>query len=93
MNLISIKNGKFGFYFYASIQRRNCLHHLAGIFITMPLSPELNWRKLIPVGPYLIGVGYFRGPSYLHHYWLINEYFGEKALKAISINRLLSILL
>ena len=58
---------------------------LAGIFITNAVVAELIGGKLIQVGPYLMSVGILPWPIVFVTTDLINEYFGEKGVKKLSI--------
>ena len=57
---------------------------LAGIFITNAVVAELI-GKLIYVGPYLMSVGILPWPIVFVTTDLINEYFGEKGVKKLSL--------
>ncbi|PXY38921.1 hypothetical protein DMB65_20420 [Flavobacterium cheongpyeongense] len=58
---------------------------LAGIFITNAIVAELIGGKLIYVGPYLMSVGILPWPIVFVTTDLINEYFGEKGVKKLSL--------
>jgi len=58
---------------------------LAGIFITNAVVAELIGGKLIHVGPYLMSVGILPWPIVFVTTDLINEYFGEKGVKKLSV--------
>lgn len=58
---------------------------LAGIFITNAVVAELIGGKLIQVGPYLMSVGILPWPIVFVTTDLINEYFGEKGVKKLSL--------
>lgn len=58
---------------------------LAGIFITNAVVAELIGGKLIQVGPYLMSVGILPWPIVFVTTDLINEYFGEKGVKKLSV--------
>ena len=58
---------------------------LAGIFITNAIVAELIGSKLIYVGPYVMSVGILPWPVVFITTDLINEYFGEKGVKKLSI--------
>ena len=58
---------------------------LAGIFITNAVVAELIGGKLIYVGPYLMSVGILPWPIVFVTTDLINEYFGEKGVKKLSL--------
>ena len=58
---------------------------LAGIFITNAIVAELIGGKLIQVGPYLMSVGILPWPIVFVTTDLINEYFGEKGVKKLSL--------
>ena len=58
---------------------------LAGIFITNAVVAELIGGKLIDVGPYVMSVGILPWPVVFITTDLINEYFGEKGVKKLSV--------
>lgn len=58
---------------------------LAGIFITNAIVAELIGSKLIYVGSYVMSVGILPWPVVFITTDLINEYFGEKGVKKLSI--------
>lgn len=58
---------------------------LAGIFITNAVVAELIGGKLIHVGPYVMSVGILPWPVVFITTDLINEYFGEKGVKKLSL--------
>ena len=58
---------------------------LAGIFITNAVIAELIGGKLIHIGPYLMSVGILPWPIVFVTTDLINEYFGEKGVKKLSL--------
>lgn len=58
---------------------------LAGIFITNAVMAELIGGKLILVGPYVMSVGILPWPIVFITTDLINEYFGEKGVKKLSL--------
>ncbi|MFT5253126.1 MAG: putative integral membrane protein (TIGR00697 family) [Flavobacteriales bacterium] len=58
---------------------------LAGIFITNAIVAELIGGKLIHVGPYLMSVGILPWPIVFVTTDLINEYFGERGVKKLSL--------
>lgn len=58
---------------------------LAGIFITNAVVAELIGGKLIHIGPYLMSVGILPWPIVFVTTDLINEYFGEKGVKKLSL--------
>ncbi len=58
---------------------------LAGIFITNAVVAELIGGKLIQVGPYLMSIGILPWPIVFVTTDLINEYFGEKGVKKLSL--------
>lgn len=58
---------------------------LAGIFITNAVVAELIGGKLIYVGPYLMSIGILPWPIVFVTTDLINEYFGEKGVKKLSL--------
>lgn len=58
---------------------------LAGIFITNAVVAELIGGKLIHVGHYVMSVGILPWPIVFVTTDLINEYFGEKGVKRLSL--------
>ena len=58
---------------------------LAGIFITNAVVAELIGGKLIQLGPYVMSVGILPWPIVFITTDLINEYFGEKGVKKLSL--------
>ncbi len=58
---------------------------LAGIFITNAVVAELIGGKLIYVGPYLMSIGILPWPIVFVTTDLINEYFGQKGVKKLSL--------
>jgi uncharacterized integral membrane protein (TIGR00697 family) len=58
---------------------------LAGIFITNAIVAELIGGKLIHVGPYLMSVGILPWPVVFITTDLINEYFGQKGVRKLSL--------
>lgn len=58
---------------------------LAGIFITNAVVAELIGGKLIYIGPYLMSVGILPWPVVFLTTDLINEYFGQKGVKKLSV--------
>ena len=58
---------------------------LAGIFITNAVVAELIGGKLIYAGPYLMSIGILPWPIVFVTTDLINEYFGEKGVKKLSL--------
>jgi len=58
---------------------------LAGIFITNAVVAELIGGKLIYVGPYLMSIGILPWPIVFVTTDLINEYFGEKGVRKLSL--------
>ena len=58
---------------------------LAGIFITNAIVAELIGGKLINVGPYVMSIGILPWPIVFITTDLINEYFGEKGVKKLSL--------
>ena len=58
---------------------------LAGIFITNAIVAELIGSKLIHVGPYIMSIGILPWPVVFITTDLINEYFGEKGVKKLSL--------
>lgn len=58
---------------------------LAGIFITNAVLAELIGGKLIDVGPAVMSIGILPWPIVFVTTDLINEYFGEKGVRKLSI--------
>jgi queuosine precursor transporter len=58
---------------------------LAGIFITNAIVAELIGGKLIDVGPAVMSIGILPWPIVFITTDLINEYFGEKGVKRLSL--------
>jgi uncharacterized integral membrane protein (TIGR00697 family) len=58
---------------------------LAGIFITNAIVAELIGGKLIDVGPAVMSIGILPWPIVFITTDLINEYFGEKGVKKLSL--------
>ncbi|GEP49675.1 membrane protein [Flavobacterium noncentrifugens] len=58
---------------------------LAGIFITNAVTAELIGGKLIQVGPYVMSIGILPWPIVFVTTDLINEYFGQKGVRKLSI--------
>ena len=58
---------------------------LAGIFITNALVAELIGGKLIYIGDNVMSLGILPWPIVFITTDLINEYFGEKGVKKLSI--------
>lgn len=58
---------------------------LAGIFITNAIVAELIGGKLIQIGPYVMSIGILPWPIVFISTDLINEYFGEKGVKKLSL--------
>lgn len=58
---------------------------LAGIFITNAVTAELIGGKLIQIGPFVMSIGILPWPIVFLTTDLINEYFGEKGVKKLSI--------
>lgn len=58
---------------------------LAGIFITNALVAELIGGKLIDVGPAVMSIGILPWPIVFITTDLINEYFGEKGVRRLSV--------
>jgi uncharacterized integral membrane protein (TIGR00697 family) len=58
---------------------------LAGIFITNAVVAELIGGKLIHIGPYVMSVGILPWPIVFITTDLINEYFGEKGVKKLTL--------
>jgi len=58
---------------------------LAGIFITNAILAELIGGKLIDLGPAVMSIGILPWPVVFVTTDLINEYFGEKGVRKLSI--------
>ena len=58
---------------------------LAGIFITNAIVAELIGGKLISIGPFVMSMGIVPWPIVFITTDLINEYFGEKGVRKLSI--------
>lgn len=58
---------------------------LAGIFITNAVTAELIGGKLIQIGPFVMSIGILPWPIVFLTTDLINEYFGEKGVKKLSL--------
>lgn len=58
---------------------------LAGIFITNAVVAELIGGKLIDVGPAVMSIGILPWPIVFVTTDLINEYFGEKGVRRLSV--------
>lgn len=58
---------------------------LAGIFITNAVVAELIGGKLIQIGPFVMSIGILPWPIVFLTTDLINEYFGEKGVKKLSL--------
>nr|WP_294928296.1 queuosine precursor transporter [uncultured Flavobacterium sp.] len=58
---------------------------LAGIFITNAVVAELIGGKLIQIGPFVMSIGILPWPIVFLTTDLINEYFGEKGVKKLSV--------
>ncbi|WP_293871200.1 queuosine precursor transporter [Flavobacterium sp.] len=58
---------------------------LAGIFITNAVVAELIGGKLIDVGPAVMSIGILPWPIVFVSTDLINEYFGQKGVRKLSI--------
>ena len=58
---------------------------LAGIFITNAVVAELIGGKLISIGPFVMSMGIVPWPIVFITTDLINEYFGEKGVRKLSI--------
>lgn len=58
---------------------------LAGIFITNAVVAELIGGKLIQIGPFVMSIGILPWPIVFLTTDLINEYFGEKGVRRLSI--------
>lgn len=58
---------------------------LAGIFITNAVVAELIGGKLIDIGPYVMSVGILPWPVVFVTTDLINEYYGRKGVRKLSV--------
>jgi uncharacterized integral membrane protein (TIGR00697 family) len=58
---------------------------LAGIFITNAVVAELIGEKLIQIGPFVMSIGILPWPVVFLTTDLINEYFGKKGVRRLSI--------
>jgi queuosine precursor transporter len=58
---------------------------LAGIFITNAVVAELIGGKLIQIGPFVMSIGILPWPIVFLTTDLINEYFGQKGVRKLSI--------
>ncbi len=58
---------------------------LVGIFITNAVVAELIGGKLIQIGPFVMSMGIVPWPIVFITTDLINEYFGEKGVKKLSL--------
>lgn len=58
---------------------------LAGIFITNAVTAELIGGKLIQIGPFVMSIGILPWPIVFLTTDLINEHFGEKGVKKLSL--------
>ncbi len=58
---------------------------LAGIFITNAVTAELIGGKLIQIGPFVMSIGILPWPIVFLTTDLINDYFGEKGVKKLSL--------
>ncbi len=58
---------------------------LAGIFITNAVVAELIGGKLIQIGPFVMSIGILPWPIVFLTTDLINEYFGEKGVRKLSL--------
>ena len=58
---------------------------LAGIFITNAVVAEMIGGKLIDIGPFVMSVGILPWPVVFITTDLINEYFGEKGVRKLSV--------
>ena len=58
---------------------------LSGIFITNAVTAELIGGKLIQIGPFIMSIGILPWPIVFLTTDLINEYFGEKGVRKLSI--------
>lgn len=58
---------------------------LAGIFITNAVTAELIGGKLIQIGPFVMSIGILPWPVVFLTTDLINEYFGEKGVRKLSL--------
>ncbi|WP_309608477.1 queuosine precursor transporter [Flavobacterium sp.] len=58
---------------------------LSGIFITNAVTAELIGGKLIQIGPFVMSIGILPWPVVFLTTDLINEYFGEKGVRKLSV--------
>lgn len=58
---------------------------LSGIFITNAVTAELIGGKLIQIGPFVMSIGILPWPIVFLTTDLINDYFGEKGVKKLSL--------
>ncbi len=58
---------------------------LAGIFITNAVTAELIGGKLIQIGPFVMSIGIIPWPVVFLATDLINEYFGQKGVRKLSL--------
>ncbi|WP_395075130.1 queuosine precursor transporter [Flavobacterium sp.] len=58
---------------------------LSGIFITNAVTAELIGGKLIQIGPFVMSIGILPWPVVFLTTDLINEYFGEKGVRKLSL--------
>jgi uncharacterized integral membrane protein (TIGR00697 family) len=58
---------------------------LAGIFITNAVTAELIGGKLVQIGPFVMSIGILPWPIVFLTTDLINDYFGEKGVKKLSL--------
>ena len=58
---------------------------LVGIFIINAVTAELIGGKQIQIGPFVMSIGILPWPNVFLTTDLINEYFGEKRVKKLSL--------
>lgn len=66
-------------------KREKVFFILAGIFITNAVLAEAIGGKLIEIGPFIMSVGIIPWPIVFLTTDLINEYYGKKGVRAISV--------
>ena len=88
MHLIIKKNNTFGYkrFLFMFKSRKDTVYIvLSGIFITNAIVAELIGGKLIDVGSAVMSIGILPWPIVFVTTDLINEYFGEKGVKKLSL--------
>jgi uncharacterized integral membrane protein (TIGR00697 family) len=68
-----------------STKKEKVFFILAGIFITNAVLAEAIGGKLIEIGPFIMSVGIIPWPVVFLTTDLINEYYGKKGVRAISV--------